>query len=135
MSNYSSKEQIIEAPVETVYAKISDLSNLNTVKDKVPEGKLQNIRIEKDTLALGVPGYGDLELAITEKVENNYVKYGSVKSPFPFSIEIRLKGTDEAKTSLVVCVDADIPFFIKPMIDKPLKEALEKISEYVSHLK
>ena len=48
------------------------------------------------------------------------------------SIEIQLSSEEVSSTGLVLLLDADIPFFARMMVEKPLKDGLDKVAELLS---
>ena len=45
MANFESSVKVIPYSQERVYAKLSDLSNLESVKDRLPEDKVQDTHV------------------------------------------------------------------------------------------
>ena len=54
MANFESSVKVIPYSQERVYAKLSDLSNLESVKDRLPEDKIQDLSFDSDTLSFSV---------------------------------------------------------------------------------
>ena len=54
MANFESSVKVIPYSQERVYAKLSDLSNLESVKDRLPEDKVQDLSFDSDTLSFNV---------------------------------------------------------------------------------
>ena len=63
MANFESSVKVIPYSQERVYAKLSDLSNLESVKDRLPEDKIQDLSFDSDTLSFSVSPIGQLNLA------------------------------------------------------------------------
>ena len=55
MSNFESSVKVIPYSQERVYNKLSDLSNLEAVKDRLPKDKVQDLSFDSDTLSLVFP--------------------------------------------------------------------------------
>ena len=51
MSNFESSVKVIPYSQERVYNKLSDLSNLEAVKDRLPKDKVQDLSFDSDTLS------------------------------------------------------------------------------------
>ena len=58
MSNFESSVKVIPYSQERVYNKLSDLSNLEAVKDRLPKDKVQDLSFDLDTLSFSVSPIG-----------------------------------------------------------------------------
>ena len=129
MTKFESSVKQIPYPVEDVYRNISDLSNLERVRDRVPEDKLNSFSFDSDSVSVNVAPVGDLKLQIIEREENKCVKFESVQSPLPFNLWIQVLPVSETESKMKVTVQADIPFMLKGMVAGPLQDAVDKIAE------
>ena len=67
MTKFESSIKAIPYPVEDVYRNISDLKNLERVRDRVPEDKVQDFQFDTDTVQVSVAPVGLLKLRICER--------------------------------------------------------------------
>ena len=118
MSKFESSIKQIAYPQQSVYNMLSDLTNIERVKDKVPEDKLQGLTFDKDTISVNVPPVGAVSMRIIERDEPKTIKFASEILP-----------VSETSSKMKLTIDADIPFFAKTMVSGPLKEGIEKIAE------
>ena len=132
MTKFESSVKRIPYPVEDVYRNISDLSNLERVRDRVPEDKLNSFSFDSDSVSVNVAPVGDLKLQIIEREENKCVKFESVQSPLPFNLWIQVLPVSETESKMKVTVQADIPFMLKGMVAGPLQDGVDKIAEALS---
>ena len=132
MTKFESSVKQIPYPVEDVYRNISDLSNLERVRDRVPEDKLNSFSFDSDSVSVNVAPVGDLKLQIIEREENKCVKFESVQSPLPFNLWIQVLPVSETESKMKVTVQADIPFMLKGMVSGPLQDGVDKIAEALS---
>lgn len=154
MTRYESKVKTIPAPQAAVYAKLSDLSNLAVLKEKLndPEalerikasGKVTDDQLQKareqlkslefttDTLSADIPPIGKIAIRITERTPEKCVKFESEKSPIPIKFWIQVLPIDEASSKLRLTLDASLNPFIKMMVDKPLTEGIERVADALS---
>lgn len=107
---------------------LSDLTNIERVKDKVPEDKLQGLTFDKDTISVNVPPVGAVSMRIIERDEPKTIKFASENSPMSFNFWIQILPVDETSSKMKLTIDADIPFFAKTMVSGPLQEGIEKIA-------
>ena len=134
MSKFESSVKLIPYPVEDVYRNISDLSNLERVRDRVPEDKLNSFSFDSDSVSVNVAPVGDLKLRIIEREENKCVKFETEQSPLPFNLWIQILPVSERESKMKVTVKADIPFMLKGMVSGPLQDGVEKIADALSQI-
>ncbi len=132
MAKFESSIKVIPYAQERVYEKLSDLNNLESVKDKLPEDKVKDLSFDTDTLSFSVSPIGQLTLKVVEREPSNCVKFETVNSPLPFKLWIQLVPQTEEECKMKLTVDVDVNPFMKGMIQKPLQEGLEKIAETLS---
>ena len=134
MTKFESSVKQIPYPVEDVYRNISDLSNLERVRDRVPEDKLNSFSFDRDSVSVNVSPVGDIKLRITDREEPKCVKFETEQSPVPFHLWIQVLPVSEAESKMRVTVEADIPFMLKGMVSGPLQEGVERIADALSQI-
>ncbi|MBQ1828291.1 MAG: SRPBCC family protein [Prevotella sp.] len=134
MTKFESSVKQIAYPVEDVYRNISDLSNLERVRDRVPEDKLDSFKFDSDSVEVSVPPVGTIKLRIIEREENKCVKFETEQSPMPFNLWIQMLPVSETESKMKVTVKADIPFMLKGMVSGPLQDGVEKIADALSQI-
>ena len=132
MSKYESSIKQINAPQETVYNALSNLSNLEKVKDRIPEDKISNFSFTEDEVSVTADPVGKVTFRIVEREPAKCIKFEAVESPLPLKMWIQLLPTGEATSKMRITVDADVPIFLKAMVSKPLQEGVEKIADAIS---
>ena len=134
MTKFESSIKQISYPVENVYRNISDLSNLERVRDRIPEDKLQDFQFDSDSVQVSVAPVGTIKLRIIEREENKCVKFETEQSPLPFNLWIQVLPVSETESKMKVTVKADIPFMLKGMVSGPLQDGVEKIADALSQI-
>ena len=134
MTKFESSVKQIPYPVENVYRNISDLSNLERVRDRIPEDKLQEFQFDSDSVQVSVAPVGTIKLRIIEREENKCVKFETEQSPIPFNLWIQVLPVNETESKMKVTVKADIPFMLKGMVSGPLQDGVEKIADALSQI-
>lgn len=134
MTKFESNVKLIAYPVEDVYRNISDLSNLERVRDRVPDDKLQDFQFDQDSVQVNVAPVGTIKLRIVEREENKCVKFETEQSPMPFNLWIQVLPVTETESKMKVTVKADIPFMLKGMVSGPLQDGVEKIADALSQI-
>ena len=119
---------------EKIFSVISDLRNLERVKDKLPQDKVQNVTFDADSCGFDVPPLGQVSLRIIEREPNKTIKFGSDQAPIAFNLWVQLKSVGENDTRIKVTLKAEINMMIKMMVEKPIKEMLNKMAEMLASL-
>ena len=132
MANFESSVKVIPYSQERVYAKLSDLSNLESVKDRLPEDKVQDLSFDSDILSFNVSPVGQITLQIVERDPCKCIKLATTNSPLPFNMWIQLVETAEEECKIKLTIGMDINPYMKAMVQKPLQDGLEKMVEMLS---
>ena len=129
MSKFESSVKQIPYSQEAVYNLISDLSNLERVRGRIPEDKIKDFSFDKDSVTVNAPMVGSITLQIVERDEPKCVKFESTQSPIAFNLWIQVLPVSETTSTMKVTVKADIPFMLKAMVSGPLQDGVEKIAD------
>ena len=121
MTKFESTVKVIPYSQERVYEKLSDLSNLEALKDRLPEDKVKDISFDSDTLSFSVAPVGQLRL-----------KFETTNSPLPFNLWIQLVATTDEECKLKATIGMELNPFMKAMVQKPLQEGLEKMVDMLA---
>ena len=132
MSQYESSVKCIPYPQESVYAKLEDLNNIEGIKDKLPQDKIKDLTYSRDEASVNVPPLGNVTLRVIDREEPKCIKLEVAGSPIPVLIWIQIIPNGEGASKMRVVAKAEINFMLRSMIEKPLKEGLEKIAEALS---
>lgn len=132
MSQYESSVKNIPYPQERVYSKLEDLNNLEGLKDKLPEDKVKDLTYSRDEATINVPPLGNVTIRVVEREEPKCIKLEAAGSPIPLNFWVQIIPDGEEASKLRVVAKADINFMFRAMVEKPLKDGLEKIAEALS---
>lgn len=131
MSKFESGIKHIPYPQASVYAMLSDLNNLERVKDKLPADKIKDLTFDSDSLSISAP-MGSVSMRIVEREEPKCIKFATDKSPISANLWIQVVPEGESACKMRLTIKADINPFIKGMVSKPLQEGLEKIADVLA---
>jgi hypothetical protein len=129
MAKFESSIKQVPYAQEAVYRNISDLRNLERVRDRVPEDKLESFAFDEDTVSVSVPPVGNITLRIIDREEPKCVKFESVESPISFNLWIQVLPVTQESSKMKVTVKADIPLMLRGMVSGPLQDGVEKIAD------
>ena len=141
-STFESNIKQIPHKQESVFNTLSDLNNLQVlkdrfeqVKDQIPEDKrkemekLKDLRFDSDSITINAPMVGDLKMLIIDIDFPKTIKFETENSPIPFNFWIQLLPTGEFSCKMKLTIKAELNMFIKGMVKKPLQEGIEKIAD------
>ena len=134
MKRIESNVKQIPYSQESVYAKVSDLSNLRELIDRIPEDQKQNINLENlecttDKVSTTVSPIGKVELAIISREPFKCVKMETIQSPVKLTLWIQIVSTGDSSCKIKLTTDADLNIFMAKMVEKPLTEAINKLAD------
>ena len=129
MTQYESSVKQIPYSQERVYAKLEDLNNLEALKDKLPEDKVKEFTFDHDQATVDIPPIGKVTIKVVEREEPKCIKFEAVGSPIPINMWIQIIPDGSEASKMRVVAKAEINFMLRGMIEKPLKEGLEKIAD------
>lgn len=134
MADFVSEIKAVPYSDERVFAMLSDLSNLEKVKDRIPQDKIRDFEFDKDSCSVSVDPVGKVTFQIIEREPFKVIKFTTVNSPVPLLIWIQLKQVAEDDTRMKLTVRADLNPLLKPMLSKPLQDGIDKIANALASL-
>lgn len=160
MNKYESTVKTVYAPVERVYARLSDLTSLQAIKERVDDPRFEeiinsqvpadkrptpeqfqklrnNIRkmeLTQDTMSGHIGPLGDITLRIVERAEPKLVKMDLEGTPIAVTLWIQMLPSDENSCRMKVTLGAELNFFIRKMIESKLEKAPEGLAQFLSQI-
>ena len=113
---------------------LSDLSHLESVKDRMPQDKIKDLKFDRDTVSINVDAIGDIAFKIVEREEPKCVKLEATTSPIPLTIWVQMLPTAEEASKMKLTLRTELPLFIKGMVQKPLQEGIEKMAQMLASI-
>ncbi len=130
---YESKIHSAAASAEQIYKVLSNLNNLNRVKDLIPKDKVQELEISEDCVRMKVDGLGQkIAISIVDKIENDTIKFGAENIPMEMNFWIQLKEVTPNDTRIKLTLKADLPMMFKMMLDKKLQNGIDQAAEMLA---
>ena len=135
MSETKYESKITSAPcsAQQIYRVMSNLQNLERVRNLIPKDKIQEMEIEPDRVRIKVDGLAQkITIAIVDRIENDTVKFGAEGIPMDANFWIQLKELAPNDTRIKLTVKADIPMMFKMMIGKKLQDGLDQAADMLA---
>lgn len=134
-TKYESKITSSAVRAEDIYAVISDLSNIERVKDLIPQDKVSDMEADRDQVRFKVDGLGQkVCIRIADREENKTVKFGVENLPVQMNLWIQLKQVAEHDTRLRLTIKADIPMMFKMMLGNKLQKGLDDAADMLAKM-
>ena len=134
MAEFVSEIKQISQNDDCIFEMLSDLSNLEKVKDRIPQDKIKDFEFDKASCSFSVSPVGKITFQIVEREPNKTIKFATTNSPLPLFLWIQLKQVAELDTRIRLTARAELNPFIKPMVEKPLQEAVNRIADVLASL-
>lgn len=154
VSKFESEVKIIPQVQQAVYDRFADLNNLASLKERlndpevqaklaeeVPADKLGDLRsytegmtFDTDSLTIASP-LGQITLRIVERDQPKCIKFASEGAPVQLYVWVQLLPQGEMETKMRVTVGAEVNFFMKGMVAKPLQQAADGLANILSAIR
>ena len=137
MKRFESPVKEIAWPQSNVYRKVSDLSNLRALADRIPQEqaaqfKVDDLQCTPDSVSCSVSPVGQIAIDVVSREPEKCVKMETRQSPIKMTMWIQLVPTGESSCKMKITVDADLNIFMAKMVEKPLTEAVGRIADMLS---
>ncbi|MCD7932367.1 MAG: SRPBCC family protein [Tannerellaceae bacterium] len=134
MTEFVSGVKQIPYSDERIFTMLSDLSNLEKVRDRIPQDKIKDFTFDTDTCSVTIDPVGTITFQIVEREPFKTIKFTTTNSPVPIHLWIQLKQVEENDTRMKLTVRADIPMMLKGMVSKPLQDGIDKLADVLASL-
>ena len=152
MAKYESGVKQVNAPVERVYAVLSDMERLRPMievaqnnemfKEKVREAgqdpavleKLKDLTLSTDRIAFTAPMVGEVALAIVEREQDRCVKFQTERSPIEANLWIQVLPVTETTSKMRVTIKADLNPMVKMMVGSKLEKGIDQFADMLCTL-
>jgi len=132
-SKYESKITSSPCSAEQIYRVISNLQNIERVREFIPKDKIQEMETNPDYIRIKIDGLGQkFTIAIVDRIENDTVKFGVENIPMDANFWIQLKEVAPNDTRIKLTVKADIPMMFKFMVEKKLQQGLDHAADMLA---
>lgn len=102
--------------------------NCNNFGKFLPD-QIKDWQSTEDYCQFSIPGIASLKVNIAEKVEFSKIVFAANNDKnIPINISLNMNGND-LQTDIFAEIEADIPIFLKPMVEKPLQNLVDMIAD------
>lgn len=133
-TKFESTVKQIACSQEQVYNMLSDLSNIEKVRDRLPEDKVKNLSFDKDSVTVSVAPVGSITLTIVDREPHKTIKFATSQSPLPFNLWVQLLPVTETTCKMRLTVKAELNPLVRGMIAGPLQDGIEKMADALAQI-
>ena len=134
MTEFVSEIKKIPYPDKMVFDVLSDMSKLELMKDKLPTDTITDFTCTSDSCSFSVAPVGRVTFVVIDREPNKTIKFKSEQLPFEVNVWVQLVSKADDDTRMKITLRADLNPFIKPMVSKPMRDGVDKISEVIASL-
>ena len=130
-------DEFFQVFIDAMRAQVGEELNAETMTQLTPEQiaqakeQLQTMTFDRDTLSIGSP-LGKITLRIIERDEPKCIKFAGEGTPIPINVWIQLLPHGEGEAKLRVTIGAEVNFFMKGMVSKPLQQAANGLADILA---
>ncbi len=132
MTEFISEIKAIPHGEQKIFEVLSDLNNLERLKDRIPQDKIRDFSFDKDSCTFSVDPVGKVKFSIVEREPNKTIKFMADGAPIEVNMWIQLKQVEDNDTRMKLTVKAQLNPFLKPMLSKPLQDGINKIADILA---
>ena len=134
MTEFISEIKTIPYGNQIIFETLSDLNNLERLKDRIPSDKIEDFIFDTDFCSFSIQPVGKVHFSIINREPHKTIKLSADQSPVEVNIWIQLKETGEQETKMRLTIKAELNPFLKPMISKPLQEGINQIADILASI-
>ncbi|HRH37110.1 MAG TPA: hypothetical protein PK760_02120 [Flavobacteriales bacterium] len=126
MTKIESKKVEITKPATALYTFLEDMNNFEQL---LPAGRISEWQSDGKSCSFKVQGAATIGLMVDGGEAPGHLKLKATeRSPFPFTLDVFLTGTN-GTTTVWQEFNADLNPFIKMMVEKPLQNLFDHIAD------
>lgn len=141
-TEYKSAPVTLNAPIERVYSRFSNLENLkalidNAPTDRIPADKLEQLKsmeVTPDSITIQGGPTGAVTMRVTERVEPTLIALRPDGLPLDLNMQLRFSAESENTTSAVAAIEANIPMMLRPMVKGPLQQVVDQFATMMASI-
>lgn len=133
MKTYESHITKVNANASSIYSVLSNLSNIEKVRELIPQDKVQEMESDPDFIRLKVDGLGQkIVFRIVDRIENDTVKFGVENLPVDGNLWIQIKQVAPMDSRIKVTLKAELPVMIAMMAGKKIQQGIDQAADMLA---
>lgn len=132
MTEFNSESKTISCNNRKIFDLLSDLSNLEKMRDSIPAEKIKDFSFDRDSCSFSIAPLGKIAFSVVDREPHHTIRLKADSSPVEVNLAVNLIEIGPEVTELKLTVNANLNPFIKPMVSKPLQDGLNKIAEVLA---
>jgi len=132
MTEFTSEIKKLPYSEATVFEVLSDLNNLEKIRNQIPQDKIKDFSFDRDSCTFNISPVGNVRFSIVEREPNKTIKFTADQSPVGVFLWIQLKEVNPQDTRMKLTVKADLNPFMKPMLSGPLQKGVDKVADVLA---
>jgi len=132
MTEFTSEVKTIPYSEAKVYEMLSDLNNLEKMKDQIPQDKVKDFSFDADSCSFSVSPVGKIRFHVVDREPFKTIKFAVDQAPIDVNMWIQLKEVEPGVTKMKLTLKADLNPFLKPMLSKPLQDGVNKVADVLA---
>ena len=132
MTEFVSEIKTLPYNQKTIYEVLSNLENLEKIRDKIPSDKIKDFTFDRDSCSLSVNPVGKVKFSIVEREPFKTIKLIADEAPIKVNMWVQLVEVTENETKMKLTIKAELNPFLKPMLSKPLQDGVNKVADILA---
>lgn len=140
MSEYKSEIKNVAAPASAVFERLSNLENLKSFVDKLPEDRIppeqlqqiKNMELTADSITVAGGPTGSVTLNIVKREPTSLIVLKPADLPLDLQLEIRIGDEGEDASTLQVAIVADLPMMLRHMVKGPFNQLVAQFADMLA---
>lgn len=132
MTEFKSDIRILPYSQQKVYEVLSNMGNLEKIKDRIPSEKIKDFSFDQNSCSFTANPIGKVKFSIVERIPSQTIKLAVDEAPIDVNMLIQLLEVSAEETQLELRIHADLNPFLKPMLSKPLQDGINKIADVLT---
>lgn len=133
MSHIETEKINCQQPAEKLYTFLTDFNNFKTLMP----AQVSNWQSTEDTCTFTINNMATVGMKIESKFPHNKIHIISDggKVPFSFTLDVLITPVDAVNSVGQLVFDADIPIFLRPMVEGPLGNFFNLLAKKMADIK
>ena len=134
-SKYESKITSAPCSAQQIYSVLSNLKNIERVRDLIPQDKVQEFETDTDFVRLKVDGLGQkIVFRIVDRIPGDTVKFGVENLPVDGNFWIQIKQVAPHDSRIKLTLKAELPMMIAMMAGKKIQEGIDQAADMMAQM-